>query len=111
MPPEEFIAKRRWDSVVKGMSEADWAAHKAALVAHQPFQDLEYGRYDARGRLHYISASGKPIFDDSGCFRGYRGVGRDITGRKLAEAALRQAHDELARSNACLLYTSPSPRD
>ena len=100
VPAAEFIGKRRWDSVVIGMSEADWAEHKAALAAHQPFQDIEYGRYDARGRLHYISASGKPIFDDSGCFRGYRGVGRDITGRKLAEAALRQAHDELARSNA-----------
>ena len=100
VPVEEFIGKRRWDSVVIGMSEADWAAHKAALEARQPFQDLEYGRYDARGRLHYISTSGKPIFDDSGRFRGYRGVGRDITARKLAEAALRQAHDELARSNA-----------
>ena len=53
-----------------------------------------------------MSSSGHPIFDEEGQFRGYRGVGKDITQRKLAEAALRAAHDELevkarelARSN------------
>jgi light-regulated signal transduction histidine kinase (bacteriophytochrome) len=39
--------------------------------------------------------SGEPIFDEEGGFRGYRGVGKDITRRKRDEAALRQAHDEL----------------
>jgi PAS domain S-box-containing protein len=100
VPPEALIGKRRWDAAVVGMSEADWAAHKATLEAHQPFQDLEYGRINASGRVSYLGASGKPVFDERGRFKGYRGVGRDITARKTAEAALRQAHDELARSNA-----------
>jgi light-regulated signal transduction histidine kinase (bacteriophytochrome) len=53
-----------------------------------------------------VSVSGQPVFDDEGEFSGYRGVGKDITRRKLDEAALREAHDalelqarELARSN------------
>jgi PAS domain S-box-containing protein len=95
-----FVGKCRWDGPVTGVTEAGWAAHRADLAAHRPFRSFEYGLRDDQGRLHYISVSGKPIFDGSGRCAGYRGVGRDITERKTAEAALRQAHDELARSNA-----------
>jgi light-regulated signal transduction histidine kinase (bacteriophytochrome) len=37
------------------------------------------------------------VFDDAGRFAGYRGLGKDITERKRAEAELRQAHDDLGR--------------
>jgi diguanylate cyclase (GGDEF)-like protein len=33
----------------------------------------------------YISVSGEPIFDAGGRFKGYRGVGRDVTHQRLAE--------------------------
>ena len=33
----------------------------------------------------YISVSGEPIFDADGRFKGYRGVGRDVTHQRLAE--------------------------
>jgi light-regulated signal transduction histidine kinase (bacteriophytochrome) len=89
------------------MSPADWAGHKAMLDSKRPFHDLEYGRVDADGKVRYLSTSGHPVFDESGRFTGYRGVGRDITERKTAEAALQAAHEdlerkarELARSNA-----------
>jgi PAS domain S-box-containing protein len=97
IPPEDFIGKRRWDAEVAGMSDAGWAAHKATLEARRSFQDFEYGRRDAEGRLRYISISGQPVFDDAGNFKGYRGVGKDITQRRTAEVALRAAHDDLAR--------------
>ncbi|HEX7952348.1 MAG TPA: EAL domain-containing protein, partial [Burkholderiales bacterium] len=35
-----------------------------------------------------LELSGEPIIDAAGAFRGYRGVGRDITGRKLSEESL-----------------------
>ena len=98
--PEEFIGKLRWESPMVGVSEADEQAHRATLEAHKPFSEFEYGRLGKDGSLHYISASGEPMFDERGRFRGYRGVGRDITRRKRAEAALQAAHDELARSNS-----------
>jgi PAS domain S-box-containing protein len=94
---EAFLGKTRWDGKVIDMSPADWAAHKALLDARKPFYDLEYGRIDADGKMRYLSTSGQPVFDASGRFAGYRGVGRDITARKLAEAALRAAHDDLER--------------
>jgi light-regulated signal transduction histidine kinase (bacteriophytochrome) len=43
--------------------------------------------------------SGEPVFEDRK-FRGYRGVGTDITERKRAQGVLRAAYDELARSNS-----------
>src|SRR5205085_11889192 len=36
-------------------------------------------------------------YDEAGNFKGYRGVGSDITARKRAEAEVRRAHDELAK--------------
>ena len=37
------------------------------------------------GRLVTVETSAVPIFDAQGTFRGYRGIDRDITGRKHAE--------------------------
>ena len=45
----------------------------------------------------WVSISGEPIFDEEGRFTGYRGVARDITERKLAEAEIQRLafYDEL----------------
>ena len=55
------------------------------LDAHLPFRDFELARPTADGSKRYMSVSGMPVFDGSGQFVGYRGVGRDITERKRAE--------------------------
>jgi diguanylate cyclase (GGDEF)-like protein/PAS domain S-box-containing protein len=74
------------------MSEADWAAHKATLDARQPFRDLEMGRINEAGEAVWISISGEPVFDPSGAFAGYRGVGKDITARKREQELLGLEH-------------------
>ncbi|MGC2518536.1 MAG: EAL domain-containing protein [Burkholderiales bacterium] len=85
------IGKTRWERPSLNMTEADWAAHRATLEAHQPFYGLELHRLDGEGKPHYGSISGKPIFDTKGRFKGYRGVGVNITARRLAEEALRES--------------------
>jgi PAS domain S-box-containing protein len=95
--PQEFIGKRRWDTQLVGVTPQELDAHKTALAAHQPFRDFEYGRRDGKGQLAYVVASGEPIFDAEGRFRGYRGVARNITRRKVSEEQLLAAHDELER--------------
>ncbi|HEY4997824.1 MAG TPA: ATP-binding protein, partial [Usitatibacter sp.] len=87
--------KTRWDLGMMGVTPQEIDEHKATLAARQPFHDFEYGRRDETGEVHYVSASGHPVFDASGAFRGYRGVGKDITRRKRDETALREARDEL----------------
>ena len=90
--PESLIGKRRWDTDRIGGDE-DMARHRATLEAHLPFKDFVLARSNADGRITYVSHTGKPIFDDKGAFRGYRGVARDITARMRAEEELaRMAH-------------------
>ena len=46
----------------------------------------------------YVKASGKPVFDANGEFRGYRGTGVDVTEHKRAEQALRRSEVYLAEA-------------
>jgi diguanylate cyclase (GGDEF)-like protein/PAS domain S-box-containing protein len=75
------IGERRWDIPCLTPDEAGWQAHRAALDAHRSFRDFEFSRLGADGTECYLSISGDPVFDSSGAFTGYRGVGKDITRR------------------------------
>ena len=70
--------------------EEAWRGHRATLDAHLPFRDFEIARPTPDGGRRYVSVSGSPV-STTGRFVGYRGVGRDITERKVAEAE-RRAH-------------------
>lgn len=86
---DDAVGQRRWDLPTLNMTDADWTAHRALLDARQPFHDLELCRASGDGSLRWISVSGEPIFDPGGAFKGYRGIGKDITGRKRAEEQIR----------------------
>src|SRR5262249_58422595 len=76
------MGKRRWDLAAPNMPEQDGAAHRAVVEAHQPFHDLELCRLAEDGSPRWVTISGEPILDADGQFKGYRGIGRDITARK-----------------------------
>ena len=84
------IGKTRWEIPYLEPDEEAWRKHRAMLDAHLPFRDFELARPTADGGKRYMSVSGVPVFDGSGQFVGYRGVGRDITERKRAEDEHRQ---------------------
>jgi diguanylate cyclase (GGDEF)-like protein/PAS domain S-box-containing protein len=79
------IGKKRWEQNYTNMTADAWAEHIALLEAHKPFRDMELCRLDEAGNKIWISISGEPVFDSSGAFRGYRGVGKDISERKQDE--------------------------
>lgn len=60
-------------------NEAERAALDANIAARRPFLDFVYSRTKADGSRQYSMVSGEPIFDPSGRFTGYRGIGKDIT--------------------------------
>ncbi|HET7763658.1 MAG TPA: EAL domain-containing protein [Burkholderiales bacterium] len=91
------IGKKRWEQNYINMTADQWADHIALLEAHKQFRDMELCRLDEAGNKIWISISGEPVFDSSGAFRGYRGVGKDITERKLDEERIQflANHDAL----------------
>jgi PAS domain S-box-containing protein len=84
--PGSEIGKTRWEVPYVEPDEDAWRRHRAMLDAHLPFRDFELARPTADGGARYVSVSGIPVFDESGRFVGYRGVGRHLAERKRAEA-------------------------
>jgi diguanylate cyclase (GGDEF)-like protein/PAS domain S-box-containing protein len=70
-------------------------AHLERLEKQLPFFDLEIARTDERGARQVHIISGQSYHGPDGAFRGYRGVGRDITEQRRAEASLSQAKARL----------------
>jgi len=101
-PPEK--GERRWQVPALNLSETDWAQHRAKLERHESFRDFEIERSGGADGTVWISLSGEPVFGPGGEFRGYRGVGRNITGRKRAERLLALEH-AIAR---CLAADEPT---
>jgi len=91
--PRQLYGTTRWDGgAVPVGDDGSWEAHKAALEARQPFANFVYRRVDSQGDTRYISASGQPVFDARKRFKGYRGIGKDITASMRAEQLLRLEH-------------------
>jgi diguanylate cyclase (GGDEF)-like protein len=83
-----FNGKYWSDIDALNMGKADWQKHQRLLYAHEPFFHLELELPQEQEQKLWISLSGVPVLDASGAFRGYRGVGRDISLHKMAEATI-----------------------
>ncbi len=53
------------------------------LVTRKPFLDFVYSRISSEGTQQYLMVSGEPMFDSTGRYSGYRGIGKDVTDAKL----------------------------
>ncbi|HSG33435.1 MAG TPA: PAS domain S-box protein, partial [Sphingomonadaceae bacterium] len=78
--------------------QPDWDAHLADLKAHRPFRNFVHPRAQADGSVRYTAINGRPIFDQAGSFKGYRGSARDVTERIVAEQDLRTSQVSLANA-------------
>ncbi|MFM9969913.1 MAG: PAS domain S-box protein, partial [Burkholderiales bacterium] len=93
--PEKVLGKTRWDDLARTPVEGSWENHRATLEAHRPFKNFEYVRSGDDGNPYYASLSGEPVFDAQGDFAGYRGVGTNITERKMAEEQQKRLEAQL----------------
>jgi len=91
-PPEQFVGENRRPEDIVDADGPVWQAHLADLAAHRPFRNLVYGRRGRDGRVAYSRASGKPVVDAEGNFRGYRGASSDATAEVEAEQRAQRAH-------------------
>ncbi|NVN92918.1 MAG: EAL domain-containing protein [Desulfuromonadales bacterium] len=93
--PSEIIGKTPFDLMPEeeacGIREI---IHNFATF-RMPFSFIENTNLHKAGHQITLETSGAPILDKRGDLCGYRGVSRDISGRKLAEEALRESESTL----------------
>jgi PAS domain S-box-containing protein len=105
--PADRIGTTCWDHALDFETEPEkWRLLWATLDSRKPFRDFVYRGLSRNGSPMYVRASGKPVFDANGEFRGYRGTGTDVTALRTAEAEAREnerryreAQLELAHAN------------
>jgi len=87
-----------WDHALDLETEPEkWRLVRATLDSRKPFRDFVYRGLGGNGSPMHVRASGKPVFDANGEFRGYRGTGTDVTAIMRAQEALRES-ERSARS-------------
>jgi len=94
----DYVGLRPWDLPALNLTAGDWQRHRAQLERHEPFRDFEMQRPLEDGTIVWLAISGEPVYHADGRFLGYRGVGRDITAQKRAQAALERFRTALDRS-------------
>ena len=106
-PAAHRLGTACWDHALDLETEPEkWRLLLATLDSRKPFRDFVYRGLGGNGSPMYVRASGKPVFDANGGFRGYRGTGTDVTALRTAEAEAREneqryrkAELELAHAN------------
>jgi PAS domain S-box-containing protein len=97
------IGKACWDAALDLETEPEkWRLIWATLESRKPFRDFVYRAMGGNGSPMCVKASGKPVFDANGRFRGYRGTGADVTATVRAQEEherLRQLESDLAHMN------------
>jgi diguanylate cyclase (GGDEF)-like protein/PAS domain S-box-containing protein len=90
LPAASFIGQRRgaWNGFTAGAEAI--ADLESRLATHQPFRDFGYRITRPDGRPCHILISGEPVWSAEGVFKGYRGVGRDVTQAAVAELKVQE---------------------
>lgn len=93
------LLKPNDESVLEGLSNFLRGGHRKVLEQREPIDDFRISLNGKDGATSHVMVSGKPIFDESGDFVGYRGVGRDITDIVQTQEALQQERDRAQEAN------------
>jgi PAS domain S-box-containing protein len=94
--PTSRLGTSPWERALDLEAEPEkWRAIRATMDSRKPFRDFVYLAPGGDGSPMYVKASGKPVFDSNGEFRGYRGVGTDATAIIRAQEALRESERRL----------------
>jgi PAS domain S-box-containing protein len=86
------IGTAYWDHALDLETEPEkWRLLQETVFSRKPFRDFVYRGLSGNGSPMYVRASGKPLFDANGEFRGYRGTCSDVTEITRAQEALRES--------------------
>jgi diguanylate cyclase (GGDEF)-like protein/PAS domain S-box-containing protein len=83
--PAQLLGRTRTSDSSFNAPAESLAAYQACIEGRRAFRDFTYALTRPDGVQRFVRISGEPVFDDTGTFAGYRGVGRDVTQAALAE--------------------------
>jgi PAS domain S-box-containing protein len=95
----EVLGKTDLDFFTPEIARQYHADEEAILQSGTPLLNHEQPRVDRAGHSQWVLASKVPFRDGSGTIVGIVGISRDISERKLAEVALRQAKEAAEAAN------------
>jgi diguanylate cyclase (GGDEF)-like protein/PAS domain S-box-containing protein len=99
--PSQVIGKSRRE-IAADPNQPGLMEYFAKVARRESFKDIPYASHaPLSGAIRHALVSGEPVFED-GVFRGYRGVGRDIT----EELQITQKLAQLADANKALIENS-----
>jgi len=98
--PEEVLHKTPFDLMRPEEAKRTREIFATVIARRGPLNSFENANLHKDGRLVVLETSGLPFFDSAGKFRGYRGIDRDITGRKKIEQDRERLITELKESIA-----------
>ncbi|MFM8800621.1 MAG: ATP-binding protein [Tagaea sp.] len=83
--PESLIGRSRFDIAADAADRERLAELETEMRARRPFDGFVYRVLRADGVERHIEIGGVPMFGLDGRFRGYAGLGKDVTEREKAE--------------------------
>lgn len=86
---------RKWQPVAHPNDVPTVERQLASLSPASPVVVIENRVHDGCGQLRWMQFVNRALFDNSGQLLEIQSVGRDITDRKAAEEALREAHEQM----------------
>jgi PAS domain S-box-containing protein len=88
--PEEVVGRTPFDLMPEDEAEKIGRIFAGLAARRNPFAALENINLHKDGRRVVLETSGVPVFGPGGEFQGYRGMDRDVTRRKQAEAEVQR---------------------
>jgi PAS domain S-box-containing protein len=92
--PEELLGKTDFDLFPRELAAHFYEGERKIILSGQPLFNREEIAVDRAGNKIHILTTKVPLRDSQGHVTGIAGIGRDISDRKIAEAALREAHEQ-----------------
>lgn len=89
--PEELLGKSPFFLMSKEEAKKVNEVYSPYLEKQRPFYCMINVNLHRDGHEVILESSGEPIFDSEGNFKGYRGIDRDVTAKKMAEEEVTRA--------------------
>ena len=95
LPEAEILGKTDYDFAHRHLADFFRANDMAAIAAGGPRMNEEEATFVSDGHREILETVKTPMYDADGTLIGVLGIGRDITGRKQAEQALRRSEEQV----------------